>query len=254
MTIKNTLYDYDNRDEEYSLVRRADPGIEKYVRTGLRDMETILNIGAGTGSYEPDDRYVIAVEPSEKMRVKRLESGKVPAINAGAESLPFSDKSFDASLAVLTIHHWPDLEKGLREVRRVTKRRIVILTYDPAKLHLFWNVEYFPMVVEAEKKRYPALSVIETVFGIRPEITNIKIPFDCTDGFQEAFYGRPEEFLKKEIRGGQSAWGFIPDELESKYVENLRNELLNGEWDRKYGFHRKMKEFEGALRMMEFEL
>ncbi len=254
MRIKDPAYNYENPEHEYSAVRKADPRIAAYVHAGLRGMSTVINIGAGTGSYEPDDKYVIAVEPSENMRKKRLESGRHPAVSARAESLPFDSKSFDASLTILTIHHWQDLESGLRELKRVAAKRIVILTYDPAKLGVFWNAEYFPMVVEAEKNRYPELSKLESIIGIKPEIRNIKIPFDCTDGFQEAFYGRPEKFLKKKVRKSQSAWSFISEELEEQYTDRLRTELLNGEWDKKYGFHRKMKEFEGAYKMLEFDL
>jgi SAM-dependent methyltransferase len=252
MEITNPAFDYDRKKHEYSTVRRADPRIHSYVLSGLSGMHTVINVGAGTGSYEPHDRYVASVEPSEKMRLKRLELGRHPAIDAFADSLPFDDDSFDVSLAILTIHHWPSLEKGLAELKRVAKKRIVILTYDPTKLDIFWNAEYFPDVIEVERKRYPELSRIAGIIGIAPKRTNIKVPLDCTDGFQEAFFGRPEYFLREEVRQSQSAWGFIQKELEMKYVEHLRRELEEGSWDKKHGIHRHMKEFEGAYRMLEF--
>jgi len=254
MMVEDPAFDYDNKEHKYSTVRKADARIQKYVEHGLQGMNTILNIGAGTGSYELDGKYIISVEPSEKMRLKRLELGRNPALNAKADSLPFDNNSFDATLAVLTIHHWPSLENGLKELVRVSKHKIVILTYDPEKLDLFWNIEYFPEVIRIEQKRYPALLKIQSIIGRVPNITNIKIPIDCTDGFQEAFYARPEEFLVKEVRQSQSAWGFLSNELENKYVEQLREELENGEWERKYGFHRTMQEFDGAYRMLEFDL
>ena len=254
MKIINPAFDYDRKRHNYLSVRRSDPRLFTYITSGLHGMKTVINVGAGIGSYEPEDKYVVAVEPSANMRNKRLEVGRNPAINSFAESLPFDNESFDASLAVLTIHHWQDIEKGLTELKRVTRKRIVILTFDPYKLDVFWNIEYFPLVVEVERNRYPAINLIKNIIGHTPRITNIKIPFDCTDGFQEAYYGRPEYLLKKEVRQSQSAWSFISKALESRYVANLQKELSNGEWERKYGYHRHMKEFEGAYRMIEFDL
>jgi SAM-dependent methyltransferase len=132
--ITSPAFDYDTKDHNYANVRRADPRIGQYVTDALRDASTILNVGAGTGSYEPFGKYVLAVEPSSVMRQKRLANGKPPGVNAKADSLPFDDKSFDAAMMVLTIHHWPDLKMGLEEVKRVTRNKIVILTYDPNEL------------------------------------------------------------------------------------------------------------------------
>ena len=254
MKIINPAFDYDRNKHCYLFVRKSDPHINTYVTSGLRGMRTVINVGAGTGSYEPEDKYVVAIEPSADMRNIRLEVGHNPALNSFADSLPFDDQSFDASLAVLTIHHWLNIEKGLMELKRVTKKRIVILTFDPKKLDLFWNIDYFPAVVNVERKRYPEIEQIKKIIGLTPKITNIKIPFNCVDGFQEAYYGRPEYFLKEEVRQSQSAWSFISKDLEFRYVANLKKELSNGEWERKYGYHRHMKEFEGAYRMIEFNL
>ncbi len=254
MKIENPAFDYDNNKHDYAQVRRADKRIFSYVQSALVDFNTVINVGAGTGSYEPQDKYVISVEPSSVMRKKRLALGRNPAINAFADSLPFEDMSFDVSLAILTIHHWPDLRAGLEEIKRVTRSKIVILTYDPERLADFWNVNYFPKVVEVESKRYPVLGTISSILGSTPKVSKIRIPFDCTDGFQEAFYGRPEFFLKEEVRQAQSAWGFIEKDIEHEYVEHLRSDIQSGEWDRLYGFHREMPFFEGAYRMLEFNL
>lgn len=254
MDISNPAFDYDNRKHEYATIRRADPRIHAYVLTGLAGMKTVINVGAGPGSYEPEDRYVVSVEPSEKMRRKREGLGRHPAISAFADSLPFDDQSFDAALAILTIHHWPDIEKGLAELKRVTKKRVVILTYDPSKLDIFWNAEYFPEIIAVERKRYPALDRLEAAIGVSPRITTIKIPLDCVDGFQEAYFGRPEYFLKEEVRQSQSAWGFISWEQEQQYVQHLARDLEDGTWERKFGFHRHLSEFEGAYRMLEYDL
>ncbi len=254
MKITNPAFDYDSRNHNYSAIRKADPRIGLYVRKSLNNYDTILNVGAGTGSYEPEDKFVIAVEPSSVMRAKRLALGRNPAVNAKADDLPFDDKSFDAVMAVLTIHHWPDLKSGLLEIRRVSKKKISILTYDPEMLDVFWNAKYFPQLIEIERSRYPRLDHIAECVGEEVTVTNIKIPLDCTDGFQEAFYGRPEAFLQEEVRNAQWAWGFLKKEVERAYVKRLSDDLASGEWDRLYGYHRTLPEFKGAFRLLEIDL
>ena len=138
MKIPNPAFNYDTHGQKYSGQRKTDPRIAAYVHKALADSETVINIGAGSGSYEPEDKYLIAVEPSIIMRTQRIANGKIPAINAKADSLPFDDKSFDAAMAMVTVHHWPDIEKGISEIRRVTKKRIVIMTFDPYALDDFW--------------------------------------------------------------------------------------------------------------------
>ena len=204
----------------------------------------------GTGSYEPTDKYVVAVEPSIIMRQQRLKRDNVPAINAKADNLPFDNKSFDASMAMVTIHHWPDVDKGLKELRRVTKQQVIIMTFDPEQLDNFWNAEYFPEVIEVEKARYPTIDSIKNSLGGHCNVIPIPIPLDCKDGFQEAFYGRPEAFLEKEVRLSQSAWGFIPDAIQEEIVMRLRNDLENGGWDEKYGHFRTQESFICALRLI----
>lgn len=254
MEITNPAFDYDSKNHNYSAIRKADPRIGEYVQKSLGDSNTVLNVGAGAGSYEPEGKYVIAVEPSSVMRAKRLALGRNPAINAKADDLPFDDKSFDAVMAVLTIHHWPDLKAGLLEMKRVAKKRMSILTYDPDMLDVFWNVEYFPQVIEIERSRYPKLNHIAECLDVQIKIINIKIPLDCSDGFQEAFYGRPEAFLQEEVRNAQSAWGFLNKDMEKQYIKRLSDDLASGEWDRLYGHHRTLPEFEGAFRLLEIDL
>lgn len=250
LKITNPAFNYEQSGNQYSGSRKTDPFIEKYITAALGSSQHILNVGAGAGSYEPSDRIVISVEPSEAMRTQRLMAGKGPAINAKADSLPFDDKSFDASMALLTVHHWPDMEKGLKELRRVTKNQIIIMSFDPDSLDKFWNVNYFPQLIEVEKTRYPTLDTLNEFLGGNSIIHSIPIPLNCLDGFQEAFYGRPEEFLKKENRQAQSAWGFLPDGLEETYVEALAADLRSGEWDRKYGQYRKLDECTFALKLI----
>lgn len=250
MEIENPSFNYDEHGKKYSSYRQTDPRIAQFVMDALGKAETVLNVGAGAGSYEPDDRYVMAVEPSATMRSQRLKENKIPAIVGTAEALPFDDNSFDASMAMLTVHHWLDLEKGLKELRRVTRNQVIIMTYDPDALDVFWNVHYFRELIEVERARYPEIDKIRNNLGGHSEIQQIPIPIDCIDGFQEAFYARPEAFLEKEVRKAQSAWGFLSEEEEEVLVERLRKDLESGEWDKKFGEHRTLQSFHGALRLI----
>jgi len=250
MRIENPAFDYDKGGQKYSGYRQTDPRIAKFVLDELESAKTILNVGAGAGSYEPTDKYVVAVEPSATMRRQRLASNKVPAINAKADHLPFDDNAFDASMAMVTIHHWPDIDKGLKELRRVTKHQVVIMSFDPEHLDNFWNAAYFPEIIEVEKARYPTIDFIKNSLGGNCKVVPIPIPLDCKDGFQEAFYGRPEAFLEKKVRLSQSAWGFVSDAKQEEMVSRLRTDLENGSWDEKYGHFRQQAFFTCALRLI----
>ncbi len=250
MKIENPAFNYDKLGQKYSGYRQTDPRIAEYVTRALGDAKTILNVGAGAGSYEPADRYVVAVEPSRVMRDQREKNVKVPAINAKADHLPFDDKTFDASMALVTVHHWPDIAKGLNELRRVTRGQVIIMTFDPDELDNFWNADYFPELIAIEKARYPSIAFIKNALGGNCEMVPIPIPLDCVDGFQEAFYGRPEAFLEKEVRLSQSAWGFLPEGVEERLVKTLEDELRSGAWDKKYSHFRSQPSFTCALRLL----
>lgn len=250
MQIKNPAFNYDKHCQQYSGYRQTDPRIAAYVYDALADAKTILNVGAGAGSYEPADKYVVAVEPSAVMRAQRIINGKTPAIIGTADALPFDDNAFDASIAMVTVHHWQDIHKGLKELRRVTKNQILIMTFDPDALDNFWNAHYFPELIEIEKARYPTLDLIVNALGGNCEVKSIPIPLDCVDGFQEAFYGRPEAFLEKEIRKAQSAWSFLEDGMEDILVLRLSDDLASGEWDKKYGHYRTQPTFTCALKLI----
>jgi SAM-dependent methyltransferase len=250
MEIENPAFNYDKLGQKYSGHRQTEPKIAEYVNKALGNAKTVLNVGAGAGSYEPTDRYVVAVEPSIVMRKQRLANNKIPAINAKGDNLPFDDNSFDATMAMVTIHHWPDMDKGLKELRRVTKEQVIIMTFDPSALDNFWNVHYFPELIEVEKARYPTIEFIKNALGGNCEVVEIPIPLDCVDGFQEAFYGRPEAFLEKEVRLSQSAWGFLSEEVQDRLVKKLDDDLKSGEWDKKYGHYRTQPFFTCALRLI----
>ncbi|MBX7043233.1 MAG: class I SAM-dependent methyltransferase [Ignavibacteria bacterium] len=243
-------FNYESPEYEYSNQRKEEPEIAARILTALGSASTVLNVGAGAGSYEPADRHVVAVEPSSRMRAQRLARGLPPAVIAKADRLPFDDNSFSASMALLTVHHWPDLHAGLKEVLRVTKERFVIMTFDPEALDEFWNVHYFPELVDIERKRYPAIAELSALSGCIAKVEKVPVPLNCRDGFQEAFYGRPEEFLKKEVRESQSAWGYLAGGDEDRLVIRLASELESGRWDERFGHYRHQPHFTGALRLI----
>src|SRR5690625_250886 len=153
-------FNYDKYGNTYGSYRKTDPRIAAYVERAIGDANTVLNVGAGAGSYEPEDKYVISVEPSKTMRLQRAGKNKVPGVIGNAEDLPFDDSIFDVSMAMVTIHHWKDMVKGLQELRRVSKDKVIVMTFDPDVLDIFWNVNYFPEVVNAERARYPSVKMI----------------------------------------------------------------------------------------------
>lgn len=242
-------FDYERGGKAYATIRRTDPRIEARVHEGLGSARTVLNVGAGAGSYEPTDRYVVALEPSATMRAQR-PAHAAPALQGVAEHLPFDDRSFDASMATLTVHQWPDMWAGLREMRRVTRGPVVVLTFDGEALDRFWLADYVPELIEAERRRYPALEVIGDVLGGGATITTVPVARDCLDGFTEAHFARPEAFLDDATRRSQSAWGFLDDGVERRFVERLRVDLETGAWDERYGYLRHNEVFEGALRLV----
>jgi SAM-dependent methyltransferase len=242
-------FDYEAGGAGYSTQRRADPRIAAYVHAALGEARTVLNVGAGAGSYEPAEREVTAVEPSASMRAQR-PAHLAPAIDATAESLPFPDGSFDAAMATVTIHQWGDTDRGLRELRRVSRGAVVILTFDGDELDRLWLADYVPELVSAERGRYPAIEHVVDVLGGTSTVTPIPVPPDCLDGFTEAYYAQPERFLDPAVRQSQSAWGFVSAEATERAVTALRSDLESGEWDRRYGEFRTRPEFVGALRLI----
>ena len=219
---------YDIIGLNYAELRKPDQRIAAAIQQALGPAETVLNVGAGTGSYEPVDRLVTAVEPSREM-IRQRSSAAAQAIQASAEHLPFDDDAFDAAMAILTVHHWPDKEAGLREMRRVTRGRIVLLTFDPS--HRPWLTDYLPELVRLDEAHLPAMSDYERWLG-PVKITPLLVPHDCSDGFLYAYWRRPAAYLDPHIRSGSSSFWAI-NNVEAG-LQTLKRDIETGEWERRY--------------------
>jgi SAM-dependent methyltransferase len=243
--------DYERHGRTYASHRASDPRIAARIHEALGDAQTVVNVGAGTGSYEPDDRWVLAVEPSATMRAQRPPEA-APAIDARAEALPFDDDSFDAAMACVTIHHWDPSQVGLAELRRVARGPVVVFTFDLAGLPA-WQHDYLAEGVEIELPRFQSIDSVAATFGGRTRVETIPTPADCTDGFFEAFWNRPERLLDPAVRAAQSMWALLPPGAEERIVERLGASLSSGEWDAEHGHLRELSEREGALRLVVSE-
>jgi SAM-dependent methyltransferase len=211
----------------------------------------VLNVGAGSGSYEPCDRWVLAVEPSATMRAQR-PLGAAPAIDARAEALPFDDGAVDAAMACVTVHHWEPPEAGLAELRRVSRGPVVVFTFELDALPA-WQQELLREGLIKERPRFPAIDDIATALGGRTRVEEIPTPGDCTDGFFEAFWRRPEELLDPDVRSAQSMWALLDPGVENHIVDRLAVALDSGAWDAEHGHLREQECFQGALRLVVSE-
>lgn len=241
--------DYEAHGTGYATHRRADPRFERRVHAALGDAATVVNVGAGAGSYEPTDRRVVAVEPSAAMRAQR-PPGAAPVVDAVAEALSFPDGAFQAAMAMITVHQWRHQAAGLRELRRVATGPVVVLTFDAPELGRSWIAEYAPEVVEVETRRFPPIHRICEVLGGTARVEAVPIPLDCTDGFAEAFYGRPEALLDPAVRAGHSSWLHTGPEVEARAVARLADDLRSGRWDERHGHLRHQPTYDGSVRLV----
>jgi SAM-dependent methyltransferase len=217
---------YDRIGNSYRQARRQDRRLADLINDALGEARTVLNVGAGTGSYEPKDRRVVAVEPSLVMLSQHSGATRVQAI---AEELPFADQSFDASMAVMTVHHWSDLETGLREMGRVSRRQVVF-TWDPSHERELWFVsDYLPEIREFERTRFRPLPEMTCLLQAHT-VRTFEIPFDFADGFQTAFWRRPEAYLDPNITAGSSTLALLPEDVVARAIERLRADLQSGAW------------------------
>lgn len=222
---------YDHLAPDYTRVRRPDPRIDAAVGVALGDTTSVINVGAGTGSYEPSDRFVVAIEPATSM-VRQRSSTAAPVVRALAEDLPFCDDGFETAMAVLTIHHWQSVARGLEELCRVARDRIVLVTWDPESSG-FWLVQdYFPQILMADRESFPTLSELRSALGPM-EVTALPIPHDCTDGFLGAYWRRPQAFLDEAVRKGISAFSRVSGFGDG--LHRLEQDLATGAWKRRYG-------------------
>lgn len=243
--------DYEIHGRSYGRHRRTDPRIAERIHAALGDARTVLNVGAGTGSYEPRDRWVLAVEPSATMRAGRGIDA-APALAARAEALPFDDACVDAAMACLTVHHWQPPLAGLRELRRVARGSVVVFTFELASLPA-WQREHLREGLEIEAPRFPSIAEIAAALGGRTRVERIATPGDCVDGFFEAFWRRPEALLDPSVRASESMWALLAPGVEEAIVARLRDSLESGAWDREHGHLRDQDSFDGSLRLVVSE-
>lgn len=245
---------YDAIGEGYASYRRPDARIGARILEALGNARSVVNVGAGAGSYEPSDRPVVAIEPSLAMAIQRPQH-LVPAVLAVAESLPLGDKVVDAAMGVLTIHHWSDPERGLAEIRRVARRRVVLLTVDPtveAEMWLF--TDYVPEIAKRDRDEFPTVKRICRWLGSRVRVHPIPIPSDCTDGFLLSFWSRPEAVLNAAARSATSGFARLDANVEQAAIERLTDDLDSGAWDRAHGDLRRKCHLDVGLRLVVAEL
>jgi len=242
---------YDEIGEGYSFTRREDPHIAATIRHALGDARSVVNVGAGTGSYEPEDRYVIAVEPSDVMAAQRPPTIP-PAIRANAGDLPLRDDSVDAAMAVVTIHHWDDeLERGIQELRRVARDSVVVLTYDPLVSGQMWLMaDYLPEVAEMDRRIFPAPELLVGWLGDRTHVEIVPIRRDTPDWMLGSFWAHPERVLDEHARAATSGFARMDASIVERVVGDVRRDLETGAWDERHGHLRKLDEFDAGLRLV----
>ncbi|MCU1351230.1 MAG: SAM-dependent methyltransferase, partial [Acidimicrobiales bacterium] len=238
---------YDEIGIGYAGHRRADPRIAARIHRALGDAASVLDVGAGTGSYEPPGRRVVAVEPSPVMLAQR-PVGAAPAVRATAGALPVRDGAFDAALVVLSLHHWPDPWAGLAELRRVARRQVV-LTFDPVDHEAFWLVDdYLPAIAELASAHPPGPAAVAEALGGAVEV--VPVPHDCVDGFMWAWWRRPEAYLDAGVRAAISAIAQLPPGVVEPAMARLADDLATGRWHERHGHLLARQEIDGGFRLV----
>ncbi len=247
---------YDVIGADYGRTRRPDLRIARQIRAALGDARTVVNVGAGTGAYEPHDLEVTAVEPEAAMIAARPPAA-APCVLAAAESMPFADASFDAGMAVLTLHHWTDVTAGLRELRWVARRRVVLLTWDPEFDDALWlTTDYLPAIRLRDRAIFPRLPHV--VAGLQPQrgfmIDPVLIVHDCSDGFLGAWWRRPEAYLDPAVQTGISSFCELGPKVTGPPLAGLAADLESGEWERRFGGLLELDELDLGYRLVTVEL
>ena len=242
---------YDTIGRGYARYRREDPRLATRIRAALGDARSVVNVGAGSGSYEPGDLYVLAVEPSDVMARQRLP-GRVPAIRASAGSLPLADASVDAAMAILSLHHWDaSREAGVRELRRVARGPVAILTFDAEVSGAMWLMaEYLTEVAELDRRIFPAMEDLARWLGGRVSVEVVPIARDTPDWTLGSYWAHPGRVLDPEARAATSGFARMPAEVVDRVVRDVGRDLADGTWDRRHGELRALPEYDAGLRLV----
>jgi SAM-dependent methyltransferase len=242
---------YDAIGQGYAARRREDPGVRAVLHAALGEARTVVNVGAGAGSYEPGDRLVVAVEPSDVMAAQR-PAGLAPAIRAGAGELPLRDGSVDAAMAVMTVHHWDaDLERGLRELRRVARGPVVVLTFDPVVSGaMLLMADYLTEVAAFERETCPAPERIAALLGGHAEVRTLPVARDTPDHTLLSFWAHPERVLDPAARAATSGFARQPADVVDRVVADVGRDLASGAWDERHGHLRALQAYDAGLRLV----
>jgi SAM-dependent methyltransferase len=242
---------YDSIGHGYTSTRQEEPRFRERIVAGLGDARTVVNVGAGAGSYEPRDRHVVAIEPSDVMAAQRSR-GRAPAIRATAQSLPLRDGSVDAAMSVLSMHHWDEhQERGVREMRRVATGPVVILTCDPEVSGAMWLMaDYLPEVAALDTRVFPAMDRLATWIGGNTRVETVPIPRDTCDWMLMAFWAHPERVLDPAARNATSGFARMQPAVVERVVTTVRRDLENGTWDNRYGYLRELDAYDAGLRLV----
>lgn len=242
---------YDTIGHGYSQTRREDPRFRAQIHAALGNARTVVNVGAGTGAYEPPNRYVIAIEPSDVMAAQRSRD-LAPAIRASAGSIPLRDRSVDASMAVLSVHHWDEeREQGVRELRRVARGVVVILTYDAIVSGAMWLMaDYLPEVAALDLRIFPPPEQLAEWLGGDVRISKLPIPRDTPDWMLGSFWAHPERVLDPNARAATSGFARMSADVVDRVVADVSRDLASGLWDRRHGHLRNLDELDVGLRLV----
>lgn len=242
---------YDAIGEGYAALRREDPDLRARIEAALGEAKTVVNVGAGAGSYEPRDRHVVAIEPSDVMAAQR-PAGRAPAIRAGAGALPLRDGSVDAAMAVLTVHHWDaDARRGVEELRRVARGPVVIVTYDAQVSGAMWLMaDYLTEVAAMDRRICPAPETIAGWLGAGAEVQVVPIARDTPDWTLMSFWAHPERVLDPAARAATSGFARQPPEVVERVVRDVERDLASGAWDERHGHLRRLGAYDAGLRLV----
>jgi len=242
---------YDRIGRDYARHRREDPRFAARIHSALAGARTVVNVGAGTGSYEPRDRHVIAIEPSDVMAAQRPPE-LAPAIRAGAGDLPLRDRSVDAAMAVLTVHHWDrDQERGVRELRRVARDAVVIVTFDASVSSAMWLIaDYLPEVAELDRRIFPSPEVLCEWLGGTTHVEALEIPNDTPDWMMGAFWAHPERVLDDDARNATSGFARMDAAVVARVAAAVSRDLASGAWDLRHGHLRTLDAYDVGLRLV----